>query len=146
VLLTSIPGFCGSWYYPSLCSFVSSPDCKGHLQIVITMPLFLSLSISFSLFNLLLWNSWVNSLVTKLIGVFIWWSSANFLVFFVFFTKISTLIVLHVQGRFILMNFFFNWWQKRYSKACISLSPLGLKNLFSLDRWLVYTGLDYIDI
>lgn len=109
VLLTSIPGFCGSLYYPSLCSFVSSPDRKGHLQIVITMHLFLSFSVNFPLFNLLVWNSWLNSLVINLIGV----SSANFLGFF--FNQNLNIIVLHVQGRFVLvwnvlMNFFFNWW------------------------------------
>jgi hypothetical protein len=33
-----------------------------------------------------------------------------------------------------------------YSKTCLNQTPLGLKNLFSLDRRLVYTGSNYIDI
>ncbi len=33
-----------------------------------------------------------------------------------------------------------------YSKTCLSRPLLGLKNLFSLDRCLVYTGSNYIDI
>ena len=31
-----------------------------------------------------------------------------------------------------------------FSETCLNRTPLGLKNLFSLDRWLVYTGLNYI--
>jgi hypothetical protein len=30
-----------------------------------------------------------------------------------------------------------------YSKTCLNRTPLGLKNLFSLDRCLVYTGSNY---
>ena len=33
-----------------------------------------------------------------------------------------------------------------YSKNCLSRTPLGLKNLYSLDKFLVYTGSNYIDI
>jgi hypothetical protein len=33
-----------------------------------------------------------------------------------------------------------------YSKTCLNQTPFGLKNLFSLDRCLVYTGSNYIDI
>ena len=33
-----------------------------------------------------------------------------------------------------------------YSKTCLTRTPLGLKNLFSLDRCLVYRGSNYIDI
>jgi hypothetical protein len=32
------------------------------------------------------------------------------------------------------------------SQTCLNRTPLGLKNLFSLDRCLVYTGSNYIDI
>ena len=31
-----------------------------------------------------------------------------------------------------------------YSKTCLNRTPLGLKNLFSLDRCLVYAGSNYI--
>jgi hypothetical protein len=31
-----------------------------------------------------------------------------------------------------------------YSKTCLNQTSLGLKNLFSLDRHLVYTGSNYI--
>jgi hypothetical protein len=34
----------------------------------------------------------------------------------------------------------------KYSKACLIQTPLGLRKLFSLDRCLVYTGSNYIDI
>jgi len=33
-----------------------------------------------------------------------------------------------------------------YSKTCLNRTPLGLKNLFSLDRCLLYTGSNYTDI
>ena len=33
-----------------------------------------------------------------------------------------------------------------YSKTCLNRTPLGLENLFSLDRCLVYTGSNYIVI
>ena len=33
-----------------------------------------------------------------------------------------------------------------YSKTCLNGTLLGLKNLFSIDRCLVYTGSIYIDI
>ena len=33
-----------------------------------------------------------------------------------------------------------------YSETCLNRTPLGLKNLFSLDRCLIYTGSNYIDI
>ena len=33
-----------------------------------------------------------------------------------------------------------------YSKTCLNRTPLGPKNLFCLDRCLVYTGSNYIDI
>ena len=33
-----------------------------------------------------------------------------------------------------------------YSKPCLNRTPLGVKNLFSLDRSLVYTDSNYIDI
>ena len=33
-----------------------------------------------------------------------------------------------------------------YSKTFLNRVPMGLKNLFSLDRCLVYTGSNYIDI
>jgi len=33
-----------------------------------------------------------------------------------------------------------------YSETYLNQTPLGLKNLFSLDRCLVYTGSNYIDI
>ena len=33
-----------------------------------------------------------------------------------------------------------------YSETCLNQTPVGLKNLFSLDRCLVYTGSNYIDI
>ena len=33
-----------------------------------------------------------------------------------------------------------------YSQTCLNWTPLGLNNLFSLDRCLVYTGSNYIDI
>ena len=32
-----------------------------------------------------------------------------------------------------------------YSKTCLNRTPLGLKNLFNLDRCLVYTGSNNID-
>jgi len=32
-----------------------------------------------------------------------------------------------------------------YRKTCLNRTLLGLKNLFSLDRCLVYTGSNYID-
>jgi hypothetical protein len=33
-----------------------------------------------------------------------------------------------------------------YSKTCLNWTPMGLKNLLSLYRYLVYTGSNYIDI
>ena len=32
-----------------------------------------------------------------------------------------------------------------YSKTCFNRTPMGLNNLFSLDRYLIYTGSNYID-
>jgi len=34
-------------------------------------------------------------------------------------------------------------WSVGYSKTCLNQMPLGLENLFSLDRCLVYTGSNY---
>jgi len=34
----------------------------------------------------------------------------------------------------------------KYSKTCLKQTPFELKNLFSLDRCLVYTGSYYTDI
>jgi hypothetical protein len=45
---------------------------------------------------------------------------------------------------FNLINLNFN--MKLYSKTCLNRTPLGLTNLFSLDRYLVYTGSNYTDI
>ena len=36
--------------------------------------------------------------------------------------------------------------QIEHSKTCLNRTPLGLNNLLSLDRRLVYTGSNYIDL
>ena len=37
------------------------------------------------------------------------------------------------------------WMIISYSKTCLNQTPLGLKNLFSLDRYSGYTGSNYIN-
>jgi hypothetical protein len=40
-------------------------------------------------------------------------------------------------------RFYLYWY---YSKTCLNRTPMGLHNLFSVDRYSVYTGSNYIDI
>ena len=48
--------------------------------------------------------------------------------------------------RQVLFNCILSVVRMNYSKTCLTRTPVGLNNLFGLDRCLVYTGSNYIDI
>ena len=56
--------------------------------------------------------------------------------------KISTNMFM-LKMEFSIFTLDFCMW---YIETCLNGTPLGLKNLFSTDRCLVYTGSNYIDI